>query len=432
MSWLTSMNLTSSGVVATLCAIGAAFCLYLLVRSTRRRVLLSLAGAVGGALIGLALLWWFVDVQNIFEVDLSFTTRAWSIGAFAGVGLAVTNLFASRWWRKIVAIIAIPVLLFVAAVGVNNDFGAYRTISEVFGAHISGNAVKLAHGEHGEVSHGFVDVAASWDPPADMPAHGKIGTATIRGAESGFKARTALVWLPPAALTDAPPVLPVLLVLSGQPGEPAASFSSGRIDKALDAYAARHRGLAPIVVAADQLAAADVNPMCVDSAAFGNSASYLTVDVPNWVRAHFRVSDDPRMWGVSGFSQGGTCTTQLVTGFPELFGSGIATGSQLGPSLGSREETIAQGFGGSAAAYDAAQPLAIMRAHAPYSDTMLVFGTGELDVKYTGYAHELHTAALAAGIHSELYIEPRGHDWHTVRSVFEKAFPAMAARMGLE
>ena len=107
-----------------------------------------------------------------------------------------------------------------------------------------------------------------------------------------------------------PPALPVLVMLSGQPGSPENLFLAGHIDAELDAYARQHDGLAPIIVAPDQLSAPDVNPMCVDSA-IGNSATYLTVDVPAWIRANLHVDDGPGGWGIGGFSQGAAAVAVL-------------------------------------------------------------------------------------------------------------------------
>lgn len=428
---LLQLSITDPAVLVALTVISAALTLLLLIRPSLRRIALSLLGLALGGALGAGVFWWLVDVQDVFGVTLSGTTRLWVVLGFGGCGLAIANLFAASWWRRAAAILAIPLFLITSAAQVNADFGAYQNLGEAFGTVQTRPLTEVA-GEHGEVVAGTVDYAQSWRPPAGMPRHGTLGEVAIPGTRSGFPARQAVVWLPPAALTNRPPVLPVLVVLSGQPGEPAASFASGHLDQHLDAFAAAHHGIAPIVVAADQLSAPDVNPMCVDSAAFGNSATYLTQDVPDWIRAHYRVSSDPRMWGIEGFSQGGTCVSQIVAANPGLFGSGIASLSQLGPILRDAPQTVSQGFGGSQAAYDAAQPVAIMRAGAPYRDTMLVFGTGAIDQRFTGYARTLHEAAQRAGIDSRLIIEPTGHDWHTVQSVFEQAFPEMAARMGID
>lgn len=95
------------------------------------------------------------------------------------------------------------------------------------------------------------------------------------------------------------------------------------------------------------------------------------------------------------------------------------------------KQTIDQGFGGSRAAYEAAQPLAIMQKHGQYENTMLLFGTGGQDARYTAYAKQLQSAADAVGMHTKLFTEPTGHDWHTAQTAFAHAFPVLAERMGL-
>ena len=55
------------------------------------------------------------------------------------------------------------------------------------------------------------------------------------------------------------PALPVVLMLSGQPGSPGRVFQAGGIQTMMDGYAKTHDGLAPIVIAADQLGALDLN-----------------------------------------------------------------------------------------------------------------------------------------------------------------------------
>ncbi|MBK0421857.1 hypothetical protein JD292_07195 [Leucobacter sp. CSA2] len=422
--------ITNSGLLIGASLLCGSLTVYLLSSETWRRLALTFGGLAAGGLIGLGVFWFAVDVRDLFGVTLSDLTRLWVVLGFAGIGLSIVNLFRTRWWRKTVAAIAVVIFAMTSALQINADFGAFQNLSQVFGK-TDVAPLEEVTGERGEVVAGLADFR-DWQPPKDMPAHGQRGAVMIPGATSGFPARQAIVWLPPAALVDHPPVLPVLIAMSGQPGGPYANFDSGHMDEALDRYQAAHHGIAPILVAADQLSAGDVNPMCVDSHTLGNSASYMTIDVPNWVRAHYRVSSDPKMWGLTGFSQGGTCVSQFMAGHPEIFGSGIATLSEIGPRLSSIPEAVQKGFGGSQAAFDAAQPIAIMQAHGRYRDTMLLFGSGEKDQRYTGYARELHAAARAAGMQTELILEPAGHDWHTTQAVFDRAFPLMAARMGID
>lgn len=272
-------------------------------------------------------------------------------------------------------------------------------------------------------------VGRTWQAPPGMPTRGTVGTVTIPGTTSGFAARAALVYLPPAALAPNPPVLPVLVMFAGQPGMPAAVFTAGRLASTMDAYAASHNGLVPIVVAPDQLGRANQNPMCIDSP-LGNSETYLTRDVPQWIRSHLRVSDDPRYWAVGGFSQGGTCSIQLGAGHPEIFRSILDVSGEAEPTIGST--TVARAFGGSTAAYDAVKPINVLAARAPYADTVAIFGVGALDAKYQKNQRLVRAAADRSGMVTKLIEAPNSaHDWTTVRYVIAKVLPELGARLGL-
>jgi enterochelin esterase-like enzyme len=408
----------------------AASALYLLMRPTVRRTIVGLVALLTGGLIGLVTTWIMGDVLDVFGVALTPVTRMWVAIGFAGIALAVVNLFRSRWWRKLVAVVSIPVFLIAAGAGINADFGAYRDLNDALGV-VPYGALNL-HSERGEVADIGTDYTATWTTPASLPAKGEIGTVRIPATDSGFSARSTVIYLPPAAVVAHPPVLPILYAFSGQPGAPSDVFTAGQIGKLMDRFAAKHGGLAPIVVAADQLSAPNRNPMCVDSSQWGNSATYLLKDVPAWIKTHLRVSSDPAAWSVFGYSQGATCAVQFATGHPEIFGSAIASSSQLGPTLADERAAIAKGFDGSTAAFRAAQPGALMAAHAPYKNTLLVLGVGQNDPGYTANARALKTDAIRAGIATRLLISPgSAHDWYTVRHTLATGFPAVAAHMGL-
>ncbi|WP_233265433.1 alpha/beta hydrolase [Leifsonia sp. AG29] len=415
----------------TMDVIAVVFAAYLLVRPSWRRALIGLAAAVAGALVGWLAVWLATDVYNLFGVGLTPVTTMWTALGFGGVALAIAVLFRSRWWRKLVAVAAIPVFVIVAAAGINVDFGAYRNLNDAVGV-VPYRALDL-HNEHGQLSHSGIDYAATTPGPGSViPARGEIGKVRIPGTVSNFPARSAVVYLPPIALTAHPPVLPVLYALSGQPGSPADMFTAGRLGPAMDAFAAKHGGYAPIVVAADQLGGPGRNPMCVDSRTYGNSATYLLTDVRDWITSHLRVSSDPAAWGVFGYSEGATCAVQFATAHPELFGSALASSSELGPTLGNKQLTVDTAFGGSLAAFEKAQPASAMAARAPYPNSLIVLGVGQNDQRYLGYAQSLRADAVRAGIRSELLVSPgTAHDWNTVRYTLDHGFPAMAARMGL-
>ena len=111
-----------------------------------------------------------------------------------------------------------------------------------------------------------------------MPAHGEVVTAEIPAGDQsgtrGFKPRDAVIYLPPAYLTEQRPALPVVVALTGQPGSPSDWYELGALKDTLDAYAEAHDGLAPVVVVADLLGSPYRNPLCSDTVRGGRVATF--------------------------------------------------------------------------------------------------------------------------------------------------------------
>ncbi|MBG6058300.1 enterochelin esterase-like enzyme [Cryobacterium sp. MP_M5] len=396
--------------LAALCAAG------LLLRRLRvRTAALTLILVLAGALVGWVLVWLVSDIWDLFGVSMSTPTRLWTAGLVGALVLAVTNLFGARPRRRVLAVVAIPLFLLTAAAGINAEFGQFNTVRAALGIPL----------------YGALTDALSGPVPPITDTRGTVGTVTIPATVSGFAARPAMVYLPAAARSANPPVLPVIEMLSGQPGSPSDLFTAGRLAGILDAWAATHHGLAPIVVVPDQLGAPDRNPMCVDSK-LGNSASYLTMDVPAWIRGHYRVAAAPDGWAIGGFSQGGTCSIQLGAAHPELYGTVLDISGELAPKAGNPQQTVQAGFAGSAAAYAAAAPSAILAAHAPYQALHIIFAVGGDDTRYIAWTNTLKAAAERAGATTDLLVSPgTAHDWHTVVYALTRALPLLAAHTEL-
>ncbi|WP_440709692.1 alpha/beta hydrolase [Herbiconiux sp. YIM B11900] len=381
------------------------------------------AALLGGA-IGLGLTWLLSDQLNLFGAELTAVARIWIAVGFAASAMALASFWRGTWRRMIASVLAVVLFVATAAMSINIDFGQYTTIRSVLG--ISAYSDDLP-----DINADATAAIATWTAPAGMPEKGTASSVTIPGTTSGFAARPAVVYLPPAALTANPPKLPVLIMLSGQPGSPDDPLATAKLETSLDAYAAAHQGLAPIVVSPDQLGAPEVNPMCVDSP-IGNSASYLTVDVPAWINANLPVLAGPHYWGIGGLSQGGTCSIQLGAAHPELFGAILDASGEEYPRIHDEQNAIAQGFGGDAAKYEAAKPASILAANAPYSDMFAVFGVGSEDSSYLPGIKTLYADAQAAGM-TATYIEAQGsaHDATTWSYVFEKGLGLIADHWGL-
>ena len=399
----------------------------------RRHWALLLAGSASGAAAGLLLTWWFGDQQGILGIPPTPVDRAWAVAAFVGLGLSVVAFTRRNWIIRVGAVVAAISFLVSGGLGINRDGGLFPKISDVVGVS-SIRPLNLPLLAGSGPAHSFdASLYTSWVAPAGMPSAGKYGTVAIPGATSGFRARPAIVYLPPAALTGSPPALPVLIVMSGQ-GPGAAPYNvvdAGHFVSTLDRIAQAHHGLAPIVVIPDQLRSPTNNPMCVNGA-LGNSDTYLTVDVPRWVRSHLLVQTGAQAWAVGGFSEGGTCALQLATRHPNLFGSFIDVSGQRGPELGSIPSTIQRGFGGSVAKYLAAQPLNIMKQHGHYANSSAFIATGANDVRYRRVVPAISAPLKAAGVHVTTYMIPAvGHDWAAAARGLAHGTSWLMPRIGL-
>ncbi|PPH14859.1 MULTISPECIES: esterase family protein [unclassified Rathayibacter] len=437
MTSLLDLSLVSGPLVVAVYVLAIGALLLLLaahVRAPRRgrsrrggiAVAVLLLGLIGGAALAA-----LVDgPDGPFGVDFTPVTRV-AIGlGIGGLGVALVVLghaIARRRARGVLASLAAGVLVVAAAaMTVNIDFGQYPTVRSALGISAYSDSsvpVAAADGPHSDL--------ATWTAPAGMPAVGSVSTVAIPATASGFPARDAVVYLPPAALTATPPLLPVMIMLSGQPGSPSDPLSTEKFQQTLDAYAAAHAGLAPIVVSPDQLGDPDRNPMCVDSP-LGKSATYLTVDVPNWIRANLPVLGDAQHWAIGGLSQGGTCSIQLGAGHRSLFGNIVDASGELAPTLGSEAATVAQGFGGDQAAYEAAKPVNVLAANAPYTGTVAIFGVGAEDTSFLPGAKTVYAAAVAAGM-SATYLEvpDSAHDVTAWSATFDKGLEILADRWKL-
>ncbi|SMH27983.1 Enterochelin esterase [Rathayibacter oskolensis] len=437
MNTLLGLSLVSGPLVIGVYAIGGAALLLLaaaFVRARRtgrrRRLALTVAVLLVGLLGGVALAALVDGTDGPFGVDFTPVTRVWiglGLGGLALVAIVLVHALSARRLRRALASLGVGVLVVAtAAMAVNIDFGQYPTVRSALGISAYptvADPVPTPSGDHPSL--------ADWTPPADMPAVGTVSTVTIPATASNFSARDAVVYLPPAALTADPPLLPVMVMLSGQPGVPSDPLSTENLQKTLDDYAAAHAGLAPIVVSPDQLGDPSANPMCVDSP-LGASATYLTVDVPNWIRANLPVLGDAHDWAIGGLSQGGTCAIQLGAGYPQLFGNIIDASGELAPTLGDDATTIEKGFGGSAAAYEAAKPASLLAENAPYADSFAVFGVGANDAAFVDGVKTLYADAQAAGMQAT-YIEvpDSAHDVTAWSTVFDKGLELLVARWNL-
>lgn len=370
-----------------------------------------------------------------------FVERVWrpfpdalprAVYGWAGLGVLAVALLVGRWFVRerdrarpgvaVILALACLVAMTSSAGRINALYDAYPTVRAVLGIDAF-RTVPL------DEALRPATVTGHWSPPPDMPQQGAVTTAPVPGTTSGFQARDAKIYLPPAYFTDPRPALPVLVLLAGNPGSPDDWLIGGRMPQTMDAFAADHDGLAPITVVADGTGSQFANPLCVDSH-LGNVATYLSVDVPEWVRTHLQVDDDPHARAIGGLSYGGTCALQMATLHPDVYPTFLDLSGQAEPTLGDRARTVDEVFGGDAAAFARINPVDLMQQNR-YPGTAGAFVVGLDDAEYRPGIEQLVATAQAAGMDVHLTELPGAHSFALWSAGLEKELPWLAQRLGL-
>jgi S-formylglutathione hydrolase FrmB len=260
-----------------------------------------------------------------------------------------------------------------------------------------------------------------------MPAAGRITTIPIPGRRSHFPARPAWLYLPPAYLGSLRPRLPVLVLIAGQPGGPQDWVFAGRLAAVMDAFAAAHDGLAPVVVVPDVTGSELGNSLCLDSR-LGAAETYLADDVPAWAGAVLDV--DVARLAIGGFSFGGTCALQLSLRRPDVYRTFLDVSGQLAPTLGDLTATVGTAFGGDTGAYRRVDPATELRT-TRYPDTAGLFVVGRNDAVYRPQAEQIAAAARGAGLGVTLREVPGEHSWAIASDALATSLPWIAGRTGI-
>jgi len=391
-----------------------------------------LAGATALFVAGLDL--FVAKVWRPFPDALPLSVLVWTWLGLTGlvVSIARISFKPSRFWVPVSALAGLTALTLVGAVQVNRFYGAYPTVGTALGltrpALVNLATLYPAADTVAASPGGYL--ADVWQAPQELPAHGMIARVSIPGEVSGFRARPAYVYLPPAYAATAPrPLLPVLVLLAGQPGSADSWLVSGQLARLMDDYASVHNGLAPIVVMADHLGSDFANPLCVDSV-HGNAESYLTKDVPAWVRTHLQVARDRDSWAIAGLSNGGTCALQMAVRAPAVYGRFLDISGEYQPLDGSRRETVRSFFHGDDSAYAAIDPVEVLQ-HQRFPDTAgrIVVGLG--DRVYYPQLKKVLAACEGAGMDMSWLELPGGHNWQAWTRWLQSSLDWLAAQTRL-
>ncbi|NMM84476.1 esterase [Rhodococcus sp. SRB_17] len=431
MDWLYQTSVISGPLPVFLTVLGALGGVWLLSGKARwfYRYAIPVCGFV--ALLIMVAAWILVEKVIVpFPDPIAMSIYVWiGMGVYALLLLGPRIKAGGSIRSAAASVVAALLVVLAAATQINLEFSAYPTIGIVLG-HDDFDRIALRDvpGPTTPVVTGN-PTDTVWKAPEGMTTHGRVATLPVPGTVSGFVARDAEVYLPPAYFTDPRPLLPVLVLMAGQPGSPQDWLQGGKLTATMDSFAHEHAGLAPIVVLADATGTQFANPLCTDSPA-GNVATYLAKDLPAAVTAAFQVDTNPKAWAIGGLSYGGTCSLQMATNFPDVYPTFLDLSGQLEPSLGDRARTVDQIFGGNEAAFKKVNPIDILAGRKfPNSGGIVVVGSDDKDFKPG--QQKVYDAAKAAGMDVKYLELPGGHSFVVWSAALQKELTWLSQRMGL-
>ncbi|HEY6531958.1 MAG TPA: alpha/beta hydrolase-fold protein [Acidimicrobiales bacterium] len=365
-----------------------------------------------------------VGLAYLLNETLDLIPWSFPLSFYALAGLVVFAMTAAvvgfrheRNWKRLDGLVSVVASLALLGVVVNAHYQYLPTVANLFG--------KVAENEVGlpELQQIRDEVRST----GQLPAKGSTLHVAIPGTTSGFDARDAYLYVPPAFFADPAPTLPVLMLLHGTPGGPEDWLVGGEADQVADAFAARNDGKAPILVMPDATGGDFADTECVDSSR-GHAETYLTVDVANYVSHTLDVGSS--RWGIAGLSMGGFCSLMLSLRHPQQF---VVFGDYSGlsqPTLDPPDTALADLFGGDQQTMDAHDPTKIL-AGAHLSGLAGWFEVGESDSQPLEATRAVATQATQAGITACLLVRSGGHDFAFWHQALENSLPWISTQLGL-
>jgi S-formylglutathione hydrolase FrmB len=438
------MSLIHGSIPITAQVITAALLLVAIGRRSRQWLLVCVPfGLLAGLGLVLGIRWYIAD-QGLAEDPAPPRILAWI--ALTGLALVVAVLGwpRTRWWRRGMSILAVAMCAVCVAMTLNASVGYLPTVAAAWDR-LTGAPLP------GQTDRTTVAALQRQGKPPDWKTIVKV---RIPDNGSGFKHRDELVLLPPAWYASVPPPpLPVVMMIGGEFGQPAAWLYAGNAQQIVDDFARAHGGNVPILVFPDYSGAFSNDTECVDGPR-GNAADHLTKDVVPYMISSFGVSSDPASWAIVGWSSGGTCALTLSVMHPELFSAFVDIDGQFGPNAGTKDQTIARLFGGDAGAWAQFDPRTVITEYGRYQgmsawfavsdDTATVYRpAGEADQpgpaddpggatsdSHAAIANQLCRLASGHGIECAVVPNPGNHDFASAASGFAAALPWLAGKLG--
>lgn len=247
----------------------------------------------------------------------------------------------------------------------NNYYHYYPTLDALF-SHSSIQSIS-AEATISSSQSGHTVFEEYYQPLSGQFPKGKLLPLNIPASEK-FSPRQGRIYIPPALSNNDLIKLPVIVLLTGYPGKPEDWEQAG-LAAIMDNFAAKHKGLAPIVAVVDFEGTKGIDTECVNSG-LGAAETYLGKDVPSYLKKHYQASQSAADWTIAGYSAGGTCSSLVALRNPLTYQSYMNINGDAYPSLTTPAETLAKLFNGSIAAQNAHMPDLLLKKGNPQFATM--------------------------------------------------------------
>jgi S-formylglutathione hydrolase FrmB len=400
--------------------------------------------ALGVAAGVTALSHWYITSIGVAGDPAPVSLWLWIAMSGLAAAVLVLGWVGARWWRRGLAVLSVPLCVLCASLALNGWVGYFPTAlaawDQLTSRPLPDQIDRLR--------------VTAMQLEGTKPTKGVVVPVTIGADASHFPHRQELVYLPPAWFnSNPPPRLPAVMMISSAFNTPADWLRPGGAFTAIDDFAARHHGFAPVLVFVDPTGTFDNDTECVNGSR-GNAADHLTKDVVPFVVSNFGVSADRSNWGVAGWSMGGTCAVDLAVMHPDMFSAFVDIAGDRSPTIGTKDQTIARLFGGNAAAWADFDPVTVMTRHGRYTGVSGWFdlpasstpqslaqavdpavGTTNTDPSANPEGQDAAAKALcdvasANGISCAVVTQPGKHDWPFAAQAFAAALPWLAATLG--
>lgn len=381
---------------------------------------LLLAGAIGLITLLLAIFGNnYATNSGLIVPALPWYSNLWFWAVIFSLVWAVVGWRSSRLWPRVASFGAIPATLLMTLVLVNSFFFYFPTFKSLFGSpgiHQASPAELAKIGIAARLRHPKSPVGT----PGKVPTNGLTFQYDIPPKTSNFKTTPAWIYLPPAWFGPARSQLPVIELIGGTPSGPAEWLRGVQVDRFTDAFAAKHGGLAPVVVMIDDNGGLTADSECVDRPG-AKAETFARIDVRRAMVNKFKVTSNPKHWAIAGLSEGGMCALNIAVRHPREFTVIGNFGGEPRPSLRSPQETLRTLFGGSRTKQHAYDPNRYLRKFR-YPDKHIMFVIGSQD---QGRRKAVEQAVLArrSGMHVRFRLVKGGHTFWVWRTAYAEFLP---------